>query len=57
MRLSAASLSVFLLLTASCSGSEVPRTHDMRHMPRVRAVTDTVVEALRKNAAILNPGH
>jgi DNA-binding transcriptional LysR family regulator len=29
---------------------------DMRHMPRVRAVTDTVVEALRKNAAILNPG-
>ena len=30
---------------------------DMRHMPRVRAVTDTVVEALRKNAAILNPGH
>ena len=29
---------------------------DMRHMPRVRAVTDAVVEALRKNAAILNPG-
>lgn len=30
---------------------------DLRHMPRVRAVTDTVVEALRRNAAILNPGH
>lgn len=29
---------------------------DLRHMPRVRAVTDAVVEALRKNAAILNPG-
>jgi DNA-binding transcriptional LysR family regulator len=29
---------------------------DMRHMPRVMAVTDAVVEALRKNAALLNPG-
>jgi hypothetical protein len=29
---------------------------DMRHMPRVRAKSDTVVEGLRKNAAILNPG-
>ncbi|MES2493247.1 MAG: LysR family transcriptional regulator [Pseudomonadota bacterium] len=29
---------------------------DMRHMPRVRAVTDAVVETLRKNAGILNPG-
>lgn len=29
---------------------------DMRHMPRVRAVTGAVVEALRKNAAVLNPG-
>lgn len=28
---------------------------DMRHMPRVRAVTNAVVEALRINAAILNP--
>lgn len=31
------------------------RVH-MRHMPRVRAVTDAVVEALRKNAAILHLG-
>jgi len=29
---------------------------DMRHMPRVRAVMDAVVEALRSNSAILNPG-
>jgi DNA-binding transcriptional LysR family regulator len=28
---------------------------DMRHTPRVRAVTDAVVEALRKNSAILKP--
>jgi DNA-binding transcriptional LysR family regulator len=28
---------------------------DMRHMPRVRAVTDAVIESLRKSAAILNP--
>jgi len=28
---------------------------DMRHMPRVRAVMDAVIEALRVNAAILNP--
>lgn len=28
---------------------------DMRHMPRVRAVTDAVVEALRENAGILHP--
>lgn len=29
---------------------------DMRHMPRVRAVTDAVVDALRRNAAVLKPG-
>lgn len=29
---------------------------DMRDMPRVRAATDAVVEALRKNATIRNPG-
>ena len=28
---------------------------DMRHMPRVRAVSDTVVEALKENSSILNP--
>lgn len=28
---------------------------DMRHMPRVRAVTDAVIEALRRKAAVLNP--
>lgn len=28
---------------------------DMRHMPRVRAVMDAVTDALRSNAAILNP--
>lgn len=28
---------------------------DMRHMPRVRAVTDAVIGALRKNAATLDP--
>lgn len=28
---------------------------DMRHMPRVRAVTDAVVAALKNNARILNP--
>lgn len=29
---------------------------DMQHMPRVRAVKDAVIEALRRNATILNPG-
>ncbi|WP_281824935.1 hypothetical protein [Sphingobium sp. BS19] len=29
---------------------------DTRHMPRVRAVMDAVVEALRSNSAILVPG-
>jgi DNA-binding transcriptional LysR family regulator len=29
---------------------------DMRHMPRIRAVTGAVTDTLRKSAAILNPG-
>lgn len=29
---------------------------DLRHMPRVRAVTGAVTDALRKNAVVLNPG-
>lgn len=28
---------------------------DMRHMPRVRAVADTVIEALKENSSVLNP--
>lgn len=30
---------------------------DMRHMPRVRAVNDAVVQALRQSAAVMNPGN
>ena len=28
---------------------------DMRHMPRIRAVMDAVIEALREHEEILNP--